>query len=243
RVGQVVEIKRAVDKDQRIEAAARHAGWYFDLASIPELARGSYRHRLEQLERMRLAERDGAAVDCWRLRPDFRTELAQRKPQPYWQMRALRLEEQPLDAQKTFQGYVWLDRVRLDQLGSTGFGRHVQDALRIRYEYLRGLGLTPQAPTLEKYLRRAQLRRLEEALTARGGVAVRFPRGLEGTVRVHREGNNERFVEVRARNGQFAVVPAPRDADGLDGRVVRLTVGDKGRVRLEGVERGREQER
>lgn len=243
RVGQVVELKRAVDKDAKIEEVARQAGWSYDLGAVSELARSAYRTRLEQLERMGLAERDPASADRWRLRPDFRAELAQHEQQPYWQMLSIRMEAQPLDGQKTYQGYVWLDRVHLDQLGSTGFGGEAQDALRIRYEYLRGIGITPQSQNLKWKLLDAQRRRLEETLTAQGGVAVRFPEGLEGTVRIHRESNNERFVEVRSRDGKFAVFPAPRDVDAFEGRSARLQVGDKGRVRIEAIDRERGRDR
>ena len=64
-VGRVVEIKRAVDKDERIEEAARRASWTYELGALPEGARPAYRGRLEQLERMGLAASDGP--DRWRL--------------------------------------------------------------------------------------------------------------------------------------------------------------------------------
>jgi type IV secretory pathway VirD2 relaxase len=73
RVGHVVEIKRAIDKDERIEAAARNAGWSYDLSVEPKNISAAYRSRLEQLERMKVATREGP--ERWRLKETFRAEL------------------------------------------------------------------------------------------------------------------------------------------------------------------------
>jgi type IV secretory pathway VirD2 relaxase len=237
RVGQVLDLKRAVDKDLQIEQAAQNRGWSFDLTALPELARGAYRSRLEQLQRMGLATPETA--DSWRLRPDFRAELAKGKQQPYWQLVALRTDPQRLDAQVTYEGSVWLDRIKLDQLGQGGFGafgKEVQEALRRRYEYLRGLGLDPRGATLSRDLQVRQRKRLEHSIAARDGVLkIRPTMGLEGTVRIHRESNGARFLEVRSR-GHFFVRTATRGDEALDGKRVRVQVGDKGRLQLERIE-------
>jgi hypothetical protein len=240
RVGQIVEIKRAIDKDQRIEEAARQAGWRYDLAAVPEKARAAYQSRLEQLERMKLATREGG--ERWQIRENFRAELArQGKKQPYWQMVAVRTEPQPLDAQMLYEGSVWLDRVKLDELGHTGFGLEIRQALRRRYEYLRGLGLQPQGPRLRWDLQRRQQQRLERSIAEREGLTpIRPSSGIEGTIRLHRESNGERFVEVRSQS-HFFVRPATGGDESLKGERVRVQLGDKGRVRLERVlrEQGR----
>lgn len=241
RVGEVVEIKRAVDKDERIDEAARKAGWSYRLDAVPEYARPAYRSRLEQLERMKLATREGP--DRWRLKENFRDALARGKPQPYWQMVAVRTEPQRVDAQLTYEGYVWLDRVKLDELGHTGFGREVRDALRHRYEYLRGLGLDPRGANLRWDLHRRQQKRLEQSIASRsGGVVIRPSTGFEGTVRVHRESNGERFLEIRSGAHFFVRAASARD-DSLDGRNVRVQLGEKARISLERIERGPDRER
>jgi hypothetical protein len=244
RVGQVLDLKRAIDKDQKIDDVARPAGWSYDVGTLPEGARGAYRARLEQLERMGLAKRDPAAPERWRLVPDFRVQIAKLaaiKPQPYWQMLSVRPDPQSLDDQKTYAGYVWLDRVRLDALGSTGFGREVRDALRIREEYLRGIGLDPQDRNLRWQLLEQQRRVLERKLVERGGpgpqnsersrvsVAVQPSDGFDGTAHVHAAANGQQFLAVRAP-GRFAVVPVMRDERQREGHVVRLRM-EKGRLR------------
>jgi Protein of unknown function (DUF3363) len=243
-VGQVLDLKRAIDKDQKIEDVARPAGWSYDVATLPEGARGAYRARLEQLERMRLAARDPAAPERWRLVPDFRAQVAKLaaiKPQPYWQMLSVRPDSQSLDDQTTYTGYVWLDRVRRDALGSTGFGREVREGLDRRADHLRGLGLEPQDGKLRWQLLDLQRRVLERKLVERGGpglpsserprvsVAVQPSDGFEGTAHVHVAANGQQFLAVRAP-GRFAVVPVMRDERQREGQVVRLRM-EKGRLR------------
>ena len=229
RVGQVLELKRAVDKDGRIEEIARKHGWICDLGAAPEPSQEAFRRRLEQLERMQLAIRDGQ--DRWRLREDFRAELAKGKQQPYWQLLSLQVDPQPLRDQITYAGYVWLDRVSLGELGSTGFGREVRDALRLRHDHLRSLRLTPEDPKLRWQLRELQQRRLGQALaSARGRVAVRAQEGFQGTLELHREANGQRFAEIRAA-GRFVLRPVAREDEALNGRPVRLSVRD-GRLQL-----------
>jgi hypothetical protein len=241
RVGEVVELKRAVNKDAVIEETARKAGWSYGLGAVPENARAAYRSRLEQLERMKLATPEGP--DRWRVKESFREELARGKQQPYWQMVAPRGVPQRLDAQVTYEGYVWLDRVDLKQLGHTGFGKEVQDALRNRYAYLRGLGLHPQSETLRWDLHRRQQKRLEQTIAAReGATLVRPNTGFEGTVHRHRESNGEAFIEIRAGR-HFFVRSAARDETWSDGERVRIQIGEKGRVKLERVEQERGRER
>lgn len=236
RVGQVVELKRAFDKDTQIEEISREAGGIFDLKVVGEPSREAYRHRLEQLERMTLAARDPASPDRWKVHPDFRAELAKGKQQPFWQVLSLRSEEQSLEAQKQYPGPVWLDRVRLDEVGARGFGGEVREALRARHEYLRGQGLDPGDEKLRARLSRLQHQSLQRSLAASGGTPIRSTNGFEGTARVHREANGQRFVEVRSGSGQFALVPASRSADPLDGASVRLHVAERGRARLEVLE-------
>lgn len=242
RVGQIVEVQRAADKDAEIERVARHHGWQYDLGKLSELQRRAYEARLEQLERMGLVHRDSPSTEQWTIRPDFRAELAKGKQQPYWQHVGVRLQSQRLDAQVTYEGYVWLDRVRLDQLGRRGFGDEVDAAVRRRYEYLRGLGLQPRGENLRWDLQRRQQQRLERSIAAReGGRSIRPGSGFEGTVRLHRESNGETFLEVSAR-GQFFVRPASRADEALEGQRARVLLGDKGRIQLERIEKepGRE---
>jgi type IV secretory pathway VirD2 relaxase len=241
RVGQIVEIKRATDKDAQIEQAARAAGWSYDLNALPERARGAYRSRLEQLERMQLASREGP--DRWRLKEGFREELARGKQQPYWQMVAPRVVPQRLDAQITYEGYVWLDRLDVKQLGSGRFAEEVRGALRHRYAYLRGLGLDPRGEKLRWELQRRQQRRLEQQIAQRaGGTVLRPTAGFEGTVRIHRESNGQQFLEVRSGQHFFVRSASPDEAR-LEGKTVRVQLGDKGLVQLEQFERAPGRER
>lgn len=241
RVGQVLDLKRAVDKDEQIERAAREQGWSYDLRAALEPARGAYRHRLEQLERMGLATRE--TEERWRLRSDFRAELAKGKQQPYWQMLAVRLVPQPLREQIGYEGSVWLDRIRCEELGAVGFGGEVREAVQHRHARLRELGLDPQDSKLGWKLRELQRQRLEQSLAATSGARAVCPRdGFEGVARVHRASNGETFLEVRS-SSHFAVGPAPRQNQVIDGQAVRIRVEGQGKVRLESIERDRDRDR
>jgi hypothetical protein len=241
KVGQTVEVKRSVDKDAQIEARARLQNWTYAFEALPEQHRDAYRARLEQLERMGLAERQ--ASSCWRVRADFRAQLAQGKQQPYWQLVALRSTPQRLEQQIRYEGHVWLDRVRLDELGATGFGNDVREALQRRHKYLIGLGVDPRGDGLRNDLYRRQQRRLERSIAERGGgVRVRPASGFEGTLRLHQEQNGARFIEVRSE-GRFFVRSATRADAALDGQHVRVQVADRGAVRLERVERDERRDR
>jgi hypothetical protein len=241
RVGQIVQLKRAVDKDQQIEEAAEKSGWTYDASGLPEGSRAAYQNRLEQLERLGLAAREPAAPDCWRVRPDFRAELAQGKPQPYWQMLSVRAEAQSLDEQKTYVGSVWMDRVQVDELSPGGFGREVREALEKRHEHLRGLGLEPRGENLRFRLVELQRQRLEQELAARGGpgpasttrpprlsIAVQPSDRFEGTAHLYAAPNGQQFLAVRSP-GRFAVVPVFRDERQREGRPVRIHL-QKGRI-------------
>ncbi|HKO93967.1 MAG TPA: DUF3363 domain-containing protein [Polyangiaceae bacterium] len=240
-VGQIVELKRAVDKDQRIEEMAHKSGWTYDASALPEGSRLAYRQRLEQLERLGLATRDLVAPDRWRLRPDFRAELSQGKPQPLWQMLSVRPEAQSLHQQTTYDGHVWLDRLRVDEVAPAGFGREVQEALEKRHAHLRELGLEPRDEKLRSRLVERQRRRVEQELAARDGpgsastserprvsVAVQPSDGFEGTAHVHAAPNGQQFLAVRSP-GRFAVVPVFRDERQREGREVRVHM-KQGRV-------------
>jgi hypothetical protein len=243
RVGQLVELKRAFDKDSLVEETARAAGGVFDLGQLPEASREAYRRRLEQLERVALASRDPNSPQHWVIRADFRQELAKGKQQPLWQMLSVRAEAQSLADQPRYRGPVWLDRVQLDEVGSGGFAQEVGAALKARHEYLRSAGLEPGAPRLHWKLLKLQQAELERAVADRGGIAIRAADGFEGTVHVHHAANGQRFVEVRSASGRFALLSAPRDADTLQGRTVRLGIGEDRRPRLDLVERDRGYER
>jgi hypothetical protein len=236
RVGQPLDLKRSIDKDEQIERAVRASRGVFDVGELSEGARPAYRQRLEQLERMQLAMREG--TDRWRLREDFRAELDRGARQPDWQRLSLLAEPQPLGAQVTFTGPVWLDRVQRAEIGETGFGQELRARLRARDEFVRGLGLDPASPRLHLQLRDLQQRHLEQTITAEGGgVPTRVVNGLEGTARLRREPNGERFVEVRSRD-RFVVGPAPREVEAFDGKHVRLEI-DQRRVRVIAVDRDR----
>jgi hypothetical protein len=264
RVGQIVELKRATDKDARIEDAASKAGGVYDLTSLPDSARPAYRARLEQLERMGLAAKDRASPDRFSVRGDLRAELekgdqrplwkrlalratrqppAKRMQQPYWQQLSLRGTPQSLEGQRHYEGYVWLDAVREENLGFSGFGQAVREAREVRHDYLRGLGLDPSDQQLRWHLRDLQRRKLEQSLAvSRQGRPVQPSDGFEGTVRLHRQPNRAAFLEIRSGE-HFALIPAPRDSEALDGRQGRLHLDAKGRARVEVLERERGPER
>jgi hypothetical protein len=145
-------------------------------------------------------------------------------------------DPQSLGAQVTFVGPVWLDRVRVE-VGETRFGHDLRARLRARDEFVRGLGLDPASPRLHWQLRDLQPRRLEQTMAAEGGVLTRIVNGFEGTVRVRREPNGERFMEVRSPD-RFVVGPAPRDVEAFDGKHVQLQV-DQRRVRVIAIDRDR----
>lgn len=225
KVGQVLELKRALDKDERIEQVARAQGWKYDVTGVSEPAREAFRRRLEQLERMQLAIPEGR--DQWRLQADFRAVLTQGKQQPYWQMLSLWADAQPLRAQVTYLGPVWLDRVRIGECGWTGFGREVREALRDRHEHLRALGLNADDRGLAWQLRERQRQQFERTLASvRGGVAVQPREGVQGVLTVHRAENGQRFAEVRTGE-RFAIYPVSRDAEVLSGRQVRFSARDR----------------
>jgi hypothetical protein len=242
RVGQVVELRRAIDKDERIEAIARAQGWIYDVGAASEASQGAYRRRLEQLERLQLAQH--VDHDRWRVREDFRVALAQgTRRQPYWQMLGLRADSQPLSEQVQYPGAVWLDRVRLGEVGVTGFGRDVRYAVAARHRSLRGLGLDPNDPRLRWKLRDMQAQQLERRIEASLGYrAVRAHSGFHGVARLHRERNGERFIEVRGSES-FVLCPAQRYDASLDGQAVRVHVDDKKRIRLEPLDRVQERGR
>lgn len=231
RGGQVLDLKRAVDKDQMIEAAARERGWSYDVTAVAEPMRQAFRRRLEQLERMGLSKREG---ELWRLRPDFRAELAKGKAQPYWQMLSIRADRQALSDQVAYPGHVWIDRIGARELGATGFGREVRNRLERRHEYLRSLGLDPADPALRWKLRELQQERLEQSL---GGTRAPAKYGFEGILHLHDAPNGERFAELRSADGRFVVCAAPRGSDALLGRAVRLEAGEDRRVRLVATDR------
>jgi len=230
RVGEAVDLKRALDKDQRIEEVAKKQEWAYDVTALSEASRDAFVRRLEQLERMGLATREGH--ELWRLRSDFRAELAKGKAQPYWQMLSLRSERQPLAEQPNYAGHVWLDRVRTAELGWAGFGRQLRNSLERRHEYLRSIGLDPADPKLRWKLWDLQRDRLEGGLSASGsGSAVRPRPGFEGVLHVHEAKNGERFVEIRAE-GRFVISAAARGVEGFEGRRVRLEMGSDRRARF-----------
>ena len=243
RKGQIVEIKRAVDKDARIAEVTSKAGGVYDLSSRPDGERQAYQARLEQLVRLGLAARELASPDRFRVRADFRAELAKGKPQQYWQLLSLRGAPQSLDGQKEYEGHVWLDTVRADRLAATGFGREVSEALAVRHAYLRGLGLDPQGKNLVFELRDLQRQKLEQSLAESRQARPTLPAtGFEGTVRLHRQPNRQAFLEIRSGD-RFVLVAATRNPEALDGKRGQLHVDDKGRVRVEVVERDRGPER
>ena len=235
KVGQVVQLKKAVDKDQRLADIISKNGGVCDLGAVGEHWKETLQRRLEQLERMRLATR--RTDERWEVRGDFRVRLAKGKAQPYWQMLSLRPEAQDLSRQARYLGPVWLDRVPEAGLGSTGFGREVRNALRVRAEYLRGLGLDPESKTVRWKLKDLQQLRLEQQLEAGGsGRAIRARDGLEGTLRVHREENGEIFAEIRAHGGFALVSVSSREGEALEGQTVRIDKTEPGRVRLGAVD-------
>lgn len=244
RVGQLVEVKKAFDKDEHIEQLVKASGGTVELSLVREGSRDAYRRRLEQLERMKLAGADPAVAGRWVVRSDFRAELAQGKQQPLWQMLSVRSEQQSLASQPRYQGPVWLDRIVPGQVVARGFGASVQQALEERHVYLRSQGLDPADSQLPWRLLKLQRGRLEQALGgAGGGVPTRAASGFEGSARLHREPNGQRFLEIRSPSGQFVVVPAPPRAELLQGQTVRLEVRDKGRVGVDIVNRDRGLER
>src|SRR5690606_31607590 len=210
---------------QRI-AGERHG--VYDLSRAAETVRDAHRRRLVQLEQSKLAERlDG---DRWKLSEAFLRGPSNSPPRPVW----IREGFQPLDEQRHYNGPVWLDSVRADELAATGYGADVRDALRAREAHLRGLGLDPAATHLKWKLRDFEQHELEVAIAASTGrVPQRASQGFEGSVHLHRRVNGERFVEVRGSD-QFVVIPATRQHDRLEGTDVSLDLGPNGRVSLVG---------
>lgn len=228
RVGQVVDLKRAVDKDERIEKTAQKNDWRYDLEDLPEEYRDAYQKRLEQLERMKVATRESDQV--WKLDEDFRGRVNDGKPQPYWQMLSILNDSHPLSAQRRFLGSVWLDRVKADELGPTGFGEEVRNAQAVRHEYLRELGLDPTARDLQWKLRDLQQEALERQIAASTGrVPLRPYESFEGVVQLHRKENGQRFIEIRTPD-HFVVMAAGRSQEKLHGQeaTITKTPDDKG---------------
>jgi hypothetical protein len=83
RLGQIVQLRRAFDKEQQIEEAAQKSGWTYDPSALPEGSRAAYRNRLEQLERLGLAAREPAA---------FGREVREALEKRYEHLRELGLE-------------------------------------------------------------------------------------------------------------------------------------------------------
>ncbi len=234
RVGQVLEIKRAVDKDARIEEGAAKNGRRYDLQNLSDEYREAYGKRLEQLERLKLATRDGKSA--WIVKENFRASLNDDKPQAYWQMLSLRTDPQPFGAQRRFAGLVWIDGVALDTVGATGFGKEVRNEIGERHDYLRAVGLEPQSPKLRWELRDVQQRELERTVAvATGRRPVRAHEGFEGVAKMHRGANGQRFLMIHSKDS-FAVVPAWRQQESFDGQAVRLQAGEKGQLTVVGRE-------
>jgi type IV secretory pathway VirD2 relaxase len=232
---QVDAFFRRTHADDRIQQAARSQDWVYDLDTAPNEEREAYRGRLEQLEHMDLARRE--TPSRWRLRSEFARQLtAAGKQQPYWQMLGLRPSTQPIREQVSYDGPVWLDGVRANELGSDGFGARVKAALERRHAYVRRLGLDPSNPKLRWQLSDLQQANLERSIAHfAGGKPVAPVEGFTGTAQVHRAPNGQVFVEVRRRD-DFIVRPVYRDADRkLEGRIVRIALDAKRRVQLQAV--------
>lgn len=250
RVGHAVDIGESKDKDERIREIAAEDKGLFDVEKLSELRQRPYARRLEQLERMGLADRVPAkGPRVWRVALDLTQRVAETtaERQRGWQWLSVRGVEQKLEEQQGYRGHVWLDRIsraERENLSSTGYGAQLRAALEQRHAYVRSVGLDPDDTELRWKFRDLQRGYLEEALANRTGKTGRAGGSVVGLLRMRVARNGERFAEIEGERtvGVFAVSrETHRQARELQGKAVRASLDNKRRTQLVArvLERGR----
>jgi type IV secretory pathway VirD2 relaxase len=208
-------------------------------ASPADLVAGNVR-RLERLERYGLVQRQ--PTGAWRIPLDLVQQLESReRTHP---RRRLRVEVLGADlrTQATHPGPTWLDSQRLAQEGRAlwGFGAELAAAVAVRAAFLRSRGLDPSRPSFIADLEAAEHQLLTRRLASELGAAPADQAGtLRGTLtlcpampsgRVY-----ARVFDERAK--RFVIAKLTPELRRLDGRLVDLSIDDKGRLNVRPVRR------
>jgi type IV secretory pathway VirD2 relaxase len=208
-------------------------------ASPADLVAGNVR-RLERLERYGLVQRQ--PTGAWRIPVDLVQQLESReRTHP---RRLLRVEVLGADlrTQATYPGPTWLDSQRVAQAGRAlwGFGAQLAAAVSARAAFLRGRGLDPSRPSFTADLEAAEHQLLTHRLARELGAAPADQAGtLHGTLTLCPALPSGRvyarvFDECAKR---FVIAKLTPELRRLDGRLVDLSIDDKGRLNLRPVRR------
>jgi hypothetical protein len=208
-------------------------------ASSADLVAGNVR-RLERLERYGLVQRQ--PTGAWRIPLDLVQQLESReRTHP---RRRLRVEVLGADlrTQATHPGPTWLDSQRVAQAGRAlwGFGAELAAAVAGRAAFLRSRGLDPSRASFTADLEAAEHQLLTRRLASELGAAPADQAGtLRGTLtlcpampsgRVY-----ARVFDERAK--RFVIAKLTPELRRLEGRLVDLSIDDKGRLNVRPVRR------
>jgi type IV secretory pathway VirD2 relaxase len=168
-----------------IEAARAHGGLYAEKAEAEDATSRVAGRRLRELERLGLVM--PAGPNRWSLPRDLLERLeAQHRAAPVRHRLVLRKEPLPLADQTRYPGPVWLDRIDPASMAPYGFGADLRDALRVRRDVLRRLGVAP-GPDRTAALRGLERGAVGKQVAERTGQAfvANTPDGFRGRVQMH----------------------------------------------------------
>ncbi len=216
--------------DREIAEMARAQGGSVVLGEVTDAAVHPVARRLQELERLGLASRDGGSR--WRVSPDLVRELEERhRTDPPRHRVVLRKEALSVEAQVEHPGPVWLDRLRADSVAPYGFGAEVKRAVEQRRDALRQLGVQPDHPNRVAALREVERRAVGEDIAARSGqVFVTSPRdGMRGRVEIHTAPAGASYAVV-SDGSRLAVLRTTMSLRALEGKSVTISRDSKGRL-------------
>jgi type IV secretory pathway VirD2 relaxase len=225
--------------DRRIAEATNTARGIYALdPASDERERASITRRLGELERNGLVT--ARSPGLWNVPPDLieRLETRQRAEPAH---ERVWLQKLPLSLERSavHRGPVWLDKLDETTLARWGFGADVRQAMDQRQTTLRALGIAPEDPRRDAKLREVERQAVGEgtASRTRQQFLARTPDGFRGQVQVGPEGAAYAVVSDGAR---FVLVPASRELQAWSGKSVELVRDATGRLKVQGLDRGRE---
>jgi type IV secretory pathway VirD2 relaxase len=221
------EAIRPIDR-RLIEVARAQGGVYAQKPEAGDAASRAAGRRLRELERLGLAT--PAGPNRWSLPRDLLERLeAQHRAAPARHRLFLRKEPLSLPHQTHHPGPVWLDRIDPASLAPYGFGSELRDAVRVRQDVLRRLGVTPESPDRTVALRDLERRAVGTQVAERSGQAFveRTPNGFRGRVQME-EGPTGVSYTIISDGSRFAVLETTASLRAIRGKSVTVTRDSNG---------------
>jgi type IV secretory pathway VirD2 relaxase len=216
--------------DRQIADTARARGGVFAVDPSAGDAQGLLR-RLRDLERAGLVAAEGPAR--WRVRPDLVERLAERGlGAPARHRLVIRKEPLSLKEQVVHRGPVWLDRLEPQTLARWGLGADVRQAVAVRREALRRLGIGPDDHDRVEKLRELERRALGAAIAARSGMTflARVPEDFRGRIQPAERAGPPGDYAVVSDGQRFVVLRVTPALSALQGQSVAIARDAKGRL-------------